>query len=172
MQFSVKCFGRRQKALFRFSQRYRNNQFFIKLFKRQNNFFHRKKCLRCSDFLPSSRFKVNDDFLLHYDAGRNAFEEKPVSYTNFSEIRKYEITFAQHSHDYDFYNAEKLVDEFLLNVKNKIGSLITIFSLNVVFLWKIYNRLPLKTNSRLKILDIDPQNRIKLSCLMILFILI
>ena len=97
-----------------------NNQFFIKLFKKQNNVFHGTKCLRCSKFLPSSRFKVNHDFLVHYDAGRNAVEEKHVSSTNFGEIRKYDIIFAQHSHDYDFYNAEELVDDFLLNVKNNV----------------------------------------------------
>ena len=28
---------------------------------------------------------------------------------------------AQHSHDYDFYESEKLVDDFLLNVKNRVG---------------------------------------------------
>ena len=33
----------------------------------------------------------------------------------------YEITFPQHLHDYDFYNAEKLADNFLLNVKNRVG---------------------------------------------------
>ena len=49
------------------------------------------------------------------------FEEKPVNYPNLGEIRKYEITFDQHSHAYDFYNAEKLVEDFLLNVKNKVG---------------------------------------------------
>ena len=45
-----------------------NNQFFIKLFKKQNSVFHGKKCLRCSEF-----------FLVHYEAGRNVFEEKPVN---------------------------------------------------------------------------------------------
>ena len=40
---------------------------------------------------------------------------------NFGEIWKYEIMFTQHSGDYDFFNAEKLVDEFLLNVKNRVG---------------------------------------------------
>ena len=117
----------------------RNNQFFITLFKKQNNVFHGKRCLRCNEFLPSSCFKVNLDFLVHCDAGRNVFEEKPVNYTNFGETRKYEITFTQHSHDYDFYNTEKLVDDFLLNDKNRIGGLLAVFSLNVGFLWKIFN---------------------------------
>ena len=38
-----------------------------------------------------------------------------------------------HSLDYDFYNAEKLVDEFLLNVKNRATrSNMLIFSSSVV----------------------------------------
>ena len=49
------------------------------------------------------------------------FEEKPVDYTDSGKICKYEITFAQHLHDYDFYDLEKLVEDFLLNVKNRVG---------------------------------------------------
>ena len=67
----------------------RNNHFFKKLFKEQNNVFHGKKCIRCNE-----------------------------TYTNLGERKKYEITFKQHPLDYDFYNAEKLVDEFLLSVKS------------------------------------------------------
>ena len=54
-------------------------------------------------------FKINHDFLKHYENGRNVVEEKPVS-----------ITFQEHSSSYDFYNSESLVDEFLLHVKNMI----------------------------------------------------
>ena len=97
------------------------NRFFKKLFKKQNNVFHGKKCVRCDEFLPNSRYKVIHDFLVHYEAGKDAFKEKPLTYTAFGEIRKYEITFSKHLHEYDFYNAEKLVDEFLLNAKNKVA---------------------------------------------------
>ena len=48
-----------------------NTRLSIKLFKKQNNVFHGKKCLRCSELLSSSRFKVNHDFLAHYDVGKN-----------------------------------------------------------------------------------------------------
>ena len=65
-------------------------------------------------------FKVNDDLLIHYGAGRDAYEEKPVNFGGIGEIRKYEITFAQHWQDYDFYNSEKLVDDFLRNVKHRV----------------------------------------------------
>ena len=91
---------------------------------------------------------------------------------NFGETWKYEITFTQHSGDYDFFNAEKLVDEFLLNVKNRVEDLIVIFSSNVGFLWKIINRRLLRTNSLLETLDTGQQRHIKLNRLMALFILI
>ena len=99
----------------------RNNHFFINLFKKQNDVFHGKKCLRYNEFSTSGRFKVNHDFLAHYHAGKSMFEEKPVNYTNLGKIRKYKVTFAQHSHDYDFYDSKKLVDDILLNVKNRVG---------------------------------------------------
>ena len=47
--------------------------------------------MRCDEFLLNHRFKVNHDFLVHYDAGRNAFEEKPVNYTSLGEIQTCEI---------------------------------------------------------------------------------
>ena len=97
-----------------------NNQFFKKLFKQQNNVFHGKKCIRCNEFLRNSRYKFIHDFLVHYDPGKNLFEEKPLTYRTLGEITNYKITFMQHSLDYDFYNAEKLVYKFLLNVKNRV----------------------------------------------------
>ena len=48
------------------------------------------------------------------------FGEKPVNSVMIGEMQKYEITFAQHLLDYDFYNSEKLVDKFLLNVKHRV----------------------------------------------------
>ena len=118
--FWIKWFRKRQKTLLGFHNADRNNQFFKKLFKKQSKVFHWKKCLRCNEFLPSSHYKVIHDFFVHYDAGKNVFKEKSLTYTTLGEIRKYEITFTQHSLDYDFYNEERLVDEFLLNVKNKV----------------------------------------------------
>ena len=97
-----------------------NNPFFINLFKRQNNVFRPRNCLRCDEFLLNHRFNVNQDFLAHYGAGRDAFEEKPVNYTRLGEIQKLKIMFAQYSQVYDFYNSEKLVDDFLLNVESRI----------------------------------------------------
>ena len=76
--------------------------------------------MRCQGFLPTSKFKINHDFLKHYENGNNAIEEKPVNITNIDTVRKFEMTFQEHSSIYDFYNSEGLVDEFLLNVKNRI----------------------------------------------------
>ena len=137
--------------------------FFIKLFDNQNKVFHDKKCLRCSEFLPSSRFKVNHDFLAYYDAGKNAFEGKPLNYTNLGEIRKYEITFPHHWHDYDFYNAEKLVDDFLLNVNNRVGRSGNDFFIKCGFSLENKESPLLKANNLLKILDIGLQGAMKLN---------
>ena len=121
--------------------------FFIKLFQRQNNVFYGKKCIRCNEFLASSQSKIVHDFLTHYDAGKDIFEEKPVNYTVPGELRKYEITFGQHSHNYDFYNAEKLVDELLSNVKNKVLRSDVDFFIKCGFLWK-YSTLSCRERRR------------------------
>ena len=96
-----------------------DNHFFISLFKEQSNDFRPRNCLSCNEFLLNQWFKVNHAFLLHYGAGGNAFDEKPVNYTNLGEVQKYEITFAQYLQNHDFYNSEKLADDFLLNIKIK-----------------------------------------------------
>ena len=80
----------------------RDNKFFISLFRRQNNVFSQRRCLRCNAILWNHRFKVIHDFLVHYGAGRDACKEKPVNFVRIGEIQKYEITFGQHSHYYDF----------------------------------------------------------------------
>ena len=94
------------------------NKFFINLFIKGKNTFCGTKCLRCDEFVPSTRFKVVHDFFVHYGTGKNVFEEKPLVYTYIGEIQKYKMTFSEHTTYYNFYNSEKLVDNFLLNVKN------------------------------------------------------
>ena len=98
----------------------RRNHVFKRLLQKQNNVFHGKKCIGYNEFVPRNGYKIIHDFVVHYDASKDVFEEKALIYTTLREKRKYEITFTQHSLDYDFYNAEKLVDEFLLNVKNRV----------------------------------------------------
>ena len=99
------------------------NDFFINLFKSSKNVFCGRKCLRCDEALPTTYFKKAHDFLVHYWSGRNIFEENPVDYSVIGEIQKYQITFSEHSNDYDFYNSESLMDDFLFNVKNRIKDL-------------------------------------------------
>ena len=65
-----------------------NNHFFKKLYKKQNNVFHGKKCVRCNEFLPSSPYKIIHDFLVHYDAGKEVFENFFLIYTTLGKIRK------------------------------------------------------------------------------------
>ena len=96
------------------------NKFFTNLFKTSSNVFCGRKCLRCDEFLLTTHFKKAHNFLVHYGSGRNVFEEKPINYSVIREIQKYEITFSKDSRDYDSYNSESLVDDFLLNVKIRI----------------------------------------------------
>ena len=61
--------------------------------------------------------------MVHYWSGRNIFEENPVDYSVIGEIRKYQITFSEHSNDYDFYNSESLMDDFCSVLKIELKDL-------------------------------------------------
>ena len=88
------------------------NEFFKKIFQEVRNIFHGKRHVRCQEVLPTSKFKINHDFLKYYENGKNVIEEKAVNITNIGTVRKFEITFQEHSSSYNFYNSEALVDEF------------------------------------------------------------
>ena len=96
------------------------NEFFKKIFVEDKNVFFGKRCLRCQEYLPTSRFKIYHNFLKHYNDGETVVDNKPITVTEIGAVKKYEITFQEHSDSYDFFNSEKLVDEFLLMVKSKI----------------------------------------------------
>ena len=96
------------------------NEFFKKIFVEDKTLFYRKRCLRCQEYLPTSRFKIYHNFLKHYNDGETVVDNKPITVTEIGAVKKYEITFQEHSDSYDFFNSEKLVDEFLLLVKSKI----------------------------------------------------
>ena len=97
-----------------------DNLFFRRLIEDKNNVFYGKKCLRCEEFIPSSKFKLFHDFLKHYDEGKNVVEEKPISITKIGNITKFEINYQNHSSFYDFYGPVTVVEEFLFNIKSKI----------------------------------------------------
>ena len=88
----------------------RNNVFFKRLFEDQNNVFHGRRCVRCNEFLPTTKFKSYHDFLKHYSSGKNVIEEKPLTVTSIGNVTKFEISYQEHSTFYNFYNSESLVD--------------------------------------------------------------
>ena len=102
-----------------------NNLFFKKLIDQKNNVIHGKKCNRCDEFVFSN--KVNHDFLKHYDKGLSIdFDgddddlDKPINITNAGGVKKFEITFKEHSSYYDFFDSVAVVDNFLAQLKNVI----------------------------------------------------
>ena len=99
-----------------------NNEFFKNLLVVENDVLVGERCFKCNEFLPTLKYKKYHNFLKHYQDGKDIeFEEKPISIVGIgSNIKKYEIKFSEHSDFYDFYDAEKIVDEFLTNVSKKI----------------------------------------------------
>ena len=97
-----------------------NNVFFKRLFEDENNVFHGRRCVRCNEFLPTTKFKSHHDFFKHHSSGKNVIEEKPLSVTSIANVTKFEISYQEHLSHYNFYNSESLVDKFLFNVKTRI----------------------------------------------------
>ena len=97
-----------------------NNLFFKKLIDQRNNVIHGRKCKDCNEFVFSN--KVNHDFLKHYDKGLSIdFDgnlDKPINITQMGDVKKFEITFKEHSSYYDFFDSVAVVDNFLARVKN------------------------------------------------------
>ena len=97
-----------------------NNFFFKKLINQNENIIHCKKCNYCDEFVLN---KPNHDFLKHYGRGFStdvADDNLPVTITIVGDIRKLEITFKEHSSDYDFFDPIAVVDSFLAQVKRLV----------------------------------------------------
>ena len=94
-----------------------DNYFFNCLFKREVGLLC-KECCRCEDFLVRKSDKAEHKFLKHYAVGeRKPPEEKPINVIKKGDITIYQISFKDHSADYDFYDPESIIDDFLFNIK-------------------------------------------------------
>ena len=113
----------------------KKNRYFEKLMTDKNDVFVGERCMKCNEFIPTSGYRKSHNFLKHYKDGKDlVFEDKPISIVEIgSNIKKYEIKFSEHSSFYDFFNSEKLVDDFLTNVSKKIKRSNTYFLIRCGF---------------------------------------
>ena len=98
-----------------------NNLFFKKLIDQKNNVIHGRQCNYCDEFVFVN--KLNHNFLKHYEKGLSIdFDsgdlDKPLDITHAGDVKKFEITFKEHSSFYDFFDSVAVVDNFLAQVKN------------------------------------------------------
>ena len=95
------------------------NYFFLHLFKDNENSLICKECVRCHEFLISKVEYNKYNILKHYEDGENKpIELKAVEIIKKEDITIYQISFSKHSQEYDFFDPEQVVDEFLFNAKN------------------------------------------------------
>ena len=97
-----------------------NNVFFKKFIdQKQKVVLHRRKCHLCQEFVLSN--KAEHDFVKHYGAGKKSDQiSKPLNVVTLGDVKKIEITFNEHSLDYNFYDSAALVDSFLAQVKDLV----------------------------------------------------
>ena len=94
------------------------NYFFLNLFKEENGLVC-KEWIRCQEFLTTKVEAKKHNFLKHYaDGEEKPVEFKPIDITREGDITIYQISFQKHSDEYDFFDPEKIIREFLFNVKN------------------------------------------------------
>ena len=98
------------------------NKFYQELINNINkkNCYLFQKCLRCSELIPTSKYKTVHNFLQHYSEGNQELaENKPISVEDNILFTKYSIDIKKFGEFYDFYNSEKVISEFLNNVRSK-----------------------------------------------------
>ena len=93
----------------------KTNYYFKELFESDGNNCFEKKCYRCNKSFHSCRDLKNYKFLSHYQLGDQLpVENNPINILkrcNF--LTTFPINFDQHQDFYNFFDSEKLVDEFL-----------------------------------------------------------
>ena len=78
------------------------------------------------------------NFLDHYiDGEKKPTEFKTIDITKNNDITIYNINFEKYSNEYNFYNSQELVDEFLFNVKTRFKPKNKVF-LRLIFLLKTF----------------------------------
>ena len=96
------------------------NRFFRKLLS-ADNYYLFQKCLRCSELLPTTKFKAAHEFLVHYNEGNNElFEDKPIDIEENNIFIKYSIDVKKFGESYNFYDSQSIITDFLNNVRSKI----------------------------------------------------
>ena len=106
----------------------KNNSFFKKLMdQKKKNVMYRRTCNYCNEFVFTN--KAEHDFLKHYMIGSGNDENdvfqgydtvRPLNVTSQGVIKKFEITFREHSSYYDFFDSVALVDGFLAEINNYV----------------------------------------------------
>ena len=101
-----------------------HNKFYenlVKLSDNKENKYLFQKCLRCSELLPTAKFKTIHEFIRHYsDGNQELAENKPLNIADNKIFTKYSIDIKKFGDFYDFHNSEKVISDFLNNVRARI----------------------------------------------------
>ena len=103
----------------------KNNAYFKKFInQRKENVMYKRNCSYCNEFVFVN--KAKHDFLKHYGSGSiddnysSDYDVKPLNVTNSGLVKKFEISYKEHSLYYDFYDSVAVVDDFLAEIKKYV----------------------------------------------------
>ena len=93
----------------------KNNYFFKELFLPDAENIHSKRYNKCQMQFKNYRQKKNHSFLVHKEqqVGGSTNQQLPQNILGRGVITYYSINYFQHKNFYDFFDAEKIVDNFL-----------------------------------------------------------
>ena len=102
----------------------KSNCFFKELFLPDTENVHSKRCDECQMKFKNCRQKKNYSFLVHREqqVGGSTNQQLPQNILGRGVITYYSINYFQHKNFYDFFNAEKIVDNFLSTFKRSFVS--------------------------------------------------
>ena len=98
-----------------------NNYFFkemvLEMLLNQNSVLN-TECIRCGCFISTVQHKTSHNFLKHYiDGERKPAELKPIDVVEKDGLISFSISYDKYSDEYNFFNSEELVEDFLFNIK-------------------------------------------------------
>lgn len=98
--------------------------FFKKKIKRRINIddkaFNMEKCRYCNEIQFKDKLRHIHHFVRHYESEKEEpFHDKPLIMWRLGRIQFYKINYEPLKNDFNFFDSDSIIDQYLVNVKRK-----------------------------------------------------